>query len=85
MKKYLVVLLLLTVLVGSKAVAQEQEKLHGAAKHHRSPDAETSHKGKKHAATESNKNAAGETIGVKPQKSAAVPKHEPKPAAPKPH
>jgi len=81
MKKYLVFFLLVSVLAGSKAMAQEQEKLHGAAKHHRSPDAQTSHKGKKHVAKEEQKAAPAKPVAAKPPKKEASAKPAAKPVA----
>ncbi len=68
MKKYLVLLLVLTVFAGRNAMAQEPQKLHGEAKHHRSPDAHTGHKGKNHVATEDKKTTPEKPATVKPEK-----------------
>jgi hypothetical protein len=81
MNKYLVFFLVVSLLAGSRAIAQEQDKLHGAAKHHRSPDGQTSHKGKKHVAKEEQKAAPAKPVAVKPPKKEAAPKPAAKPVA----
>jgi len=82
MKKYSLVLLVFLLSGAVNGWAQEEAKLHGAAKHHRSPDAEVSHKGKKHMA-EPEKKTAAKPETLKPVKKAVVAKAEHKPVVKK--